>query len=118
MTVLDFVNATSLEEFYCYSDTRVCVTIQKYYKRKGKWIPKKKVETIVHSPINLISKKDWTKYKSFDRFANKDFVFLDGNTIYSHWTVKDIINEILELYEKCEIIEIKYVKRLDKNNFV
>ena len=113
MKVIDFItNCTNLKKFYCQSDIAVCAVYQLYYKRKGKIIPKKKTEEVVHSAINLCHLSKWKEYASYKRFANREFVKIDGNMIYTHWTPTDIIREYIKLCggkEYCKLIKENWI---------
>lgn len=113
MKVIDFItNYTNLERFYCHSDIAVCAVYQLYYKRKGKIIPKKRTEVVVHSAINSCSLSDWKEYASYKRFANRELVKIDGDMIYTHWTPTDIIREYIKLHggkEYCKLIKVNWI---------
>ena len=117
MTVLDYVNISNFEDFSCNSDTAICIEYVKHYKYRGEW-RKSKPKTVVHSATNLCHKNMWREYQSFNRFANKELMWVDDNTdrkyLYCHWSVEDLMNEWKELMgDKYEVIGIEWTQHLE-----
>lgn len=107
MLVCEYVAEKGLKEFYCYSDLDICVkTLRK--GRRGKNV----IEERVHSAINLCDGRVWEDYKSYDRFAYREIRKIDGNQIYTKWTMRELINELEDLTETTVIKVVWCVDRV------
>lgn len=96
MLVKDYIKLIDCEDFYCYSDHTICFEYIHITKRKRKI----KIEEETHSAINLCHKSKWKNYASYNRFANREIVKIEGNYIFTKWTMEELIKEYQELTEK------------------
>lgn len=105
MLVKDYIKLIDCEDFYCYSDHIICFQYIYITKRKGKI----KIKEETHSPMNLCYKSSWKNYASCDRFANREIVKIEGNHIFTKWTIEELIKEYQELTGKT-IVHINWYR--------
>lgn len=93
ITVLEYVIAHNLTEFYCYTDEHI--TIQHTHKsRKGREI----IERESFMRLNRCVRPNWEVYNSFNSFSNASVVSIDKNDIIVHFTLEDWIREVKDIF--------------------